>query len=484
MNEIDFKPHTYQQTAIDFIMQNKKCGLFLDMGLGKTVTTLTAIDKLMFEYLEVDKVLIIAPLRVAEDTWSREIYKWSHTTHLTISKILGNAAARRKALAKEANIYVINRENVVWLVDELSAFGGGWYFDMIVVDELSSFKSYSSKRFKSLKKFIHSSKRIVGLTGTPSPNGLIDLWAQLYLLDQGERLGKTITSYRERYFSPDKRNGNVVYSYKPHDESSTSIHEKIKDICISMTASDYLTLPERIDNVINIKFEDKERKLYNDFEKEQYMSLWDNTTKVEKEVTAVHKGALTTKLLQFCNGAVYDENGDVLSISDKKLSELSDIVELNMGKPILCFYVFRHDRERILQKFKQAEVLEDAETIERWNKGEIPLLLTHPQSAGHGLNLQDGGSTIVWFGLTWSLELYQQANARLHRQGQTKPVIIHHLLMEDTAEQIVYGRLQDKKEVQDELIEYLKCKYRNFIDYSEKHDKEDDSEHERGYLPF
>ncbi len=450
---IQFKPHKYQKIAIDHAMNNERCGLFLDMGLGKTVSTLTVIDKLIYEEFEVEKVLVIAPLRVAEDTWSTEVEKWEHTKHLKISKVLGSVSQRRKALAREADIYIINRENVTWLVNELSGFGEGWFFDLIVIDELSSFKAHNSKRFKSLKQFIPRSKRVIGLTGTPSPNGLLDLWAQMYLLDSGERLGKTITAYRDKYFKPDKRNGHIVFNYKPKLETERKVQDQIKDICISMTAEDWLDMPERIDNKVEIKFDEKERRLYDDFEREQYMTL------MEGEVTAMTAAVLTNKLLQFCNGAMYLDNGDTECISDKKIKALEEIIDTANGKPILCFYSYRSDLARIKEKFKFAETLENSETIERWNKGEIQLLLTHPQSAGHGLNLQYGGNICVWYGLTWSLELYQQANARLYRQGQSESVIIHHLVTKDTVEERVLSRLQEKKEVQDDLIDYLKAKF-------------------------
>lgn len=450
-----FKPHKYQEIAIKHILENKKAGLFLDMGLGKTVITLTAVNELIYDSLEISKVLIIAPLRVAEDTWSREVEKWEHLNHLRISKVLGSAKDRRKALIKDADIYVINRENVVWLVNELSSFGNGWGFDMVVIDELSSFKAHNSKRFRTLKKYIVRSERVLGLTGTPSPNGLIDLWSQVYLIDSGERLGKTVTGFRERFFLPDKRNQHTIFSYKPKEEAETNIYKKLEDICLSMTAKDWLDLPERIDNISYVIFDSKEEQTYKNFEKEMYLQL------MESEVTAVTRGVLTNKLLQFCNGAMYLDNGGIGEVSNKKIKALEEIVECSNGKPILCFYSYKHDLERIRNTFKNAVVLKDSETIEEWNKGNIPLLLTHPASAGHGLNLQAGGNIIVWFGLTWSLELYMQANARLHRQGQTESVIVHHLITKNTVEEKVLNSLKNKKEVQDDLMEYLKAKYEN-----------------------
>lgn len=450
---IEFKPHKYQELAITHALENKKCGLFLEMGLGKTVSTLTVIDELIYNRLEIQRVLVIAPLRVAWDTWSREAEKWAHTKHLRISKVLGSVKERRKALIKEADIYIINRENVIWLTNELSSFGDGWLFDMVIIDELSSFKSHSSKRFKALKKFIIKSERVIGLTGTPSPNGLLDLWSQLYLLDGGERLGKTITAYRDRYFLPDKRNGTTIFSYKAKEETETAVKRAIGDICISMTASDWLELPDRIDNVINVCLSDIERKNYEKLEREAYFNF------AEGEVSALTKGVLINKLRQYCNGSVYLDDGGATEVSDKKLDALEEIIETANGKPVLVFYAFKTDKMRLISRFNNAEVLNDSETIKRWNEGKISILVTHPASAGHGLNLQDGGSIIIWYGIPWSLELYQQANARLHRQGQKESVIVHHLLVADTIEQRVFATLQQKEEVQNSLIEYLKVKY-------------------------
>lgn len=448
-----FIPHTYQQMAINKILDTPKAGLFLDMGLGKTVITLTAIEELMNNRFEIDKVLVIAPLRVAEDTWSRESQKWDHLKHLRISKVLGSARERRKALAREADIYIVNRENVVWLTDELSQVGDGWDFDMVVIDELSSFKSHSAKRFKALRKYITRSSRVVGLTGTPAPNGLIDLWSQIYLLDGGERLGKTITGFRERYFLPNQRNQTMIYNYKPKEEAERAINAKIADICISMRAEDWLEMPERIDNVQSVKLSATELAKYYQFEHDCYMEF------LEGEVTAASAAALSNKLLQYSNGAMYLPDGGYVKTSDAKLEMLEEIIEVSGGKPILCFYSYRHDLERIMERFKYAKKLEGSDDIEKWNNGEIPLLLAHPAGAGHGLNLQAGGNIIVWFGLTWSLELYQQANARLYRQGQENAVIIHHLITEGTADESVLKSLQGKKDVQDELLDSLKAKY-------------------------
>lgn len=450
---MEFKPHSYQQMAIDKIIDTPRAGLFLDMGLGKTVITLTAIDQLMNDYFEVSRVLVIAPLRVAEDTWSRESQKWDHLKHLRISKVLGSASNRRKALAKDADIYVINRENVVWLTDELSQVGDGWGFDMVVIDELSSFKSHAAKRFKALRKYITRSSRVVGLTGTPAPNGLIDLWSQIYLLDGGERLGTTISGFRNRYFIPNQRNQHMIYNYKPREEAEQAINAKISDICISMRAEDWLDMPERIDNVQRVKLSDDEMDRYNQFERDCYLDF------LEGEVTAASAAALSNKLLQYSNGAMYLADGGYVETSNAKLDVLDEIIELSNGKPILCFYSYKHDLERIQKRFKFAKKLGGSEDIEKWNNGEIPLLLAHPAGAGHGLNLQAGGNIIVWFGLTWSLELYQQANARLYRQGQENAVIIHHLITEGTADESVLASLQGKKDVQDELLDSLKAKY-------------------------
>lgn len=438
----------------------------------------------MYDSFEVGRVLVIAPLRVAEDTWSRECEKWEHLRQLTISKILGTPAQRRAALAAEADIYIINRENVVWLVDYLKnlpprcakcdgacdkhftkptkrrrGLGGrapilnNWCFDMVVIDELSSFKSPKAQRFRALRKVIGGSRRVVGLTGTPAPNGLIDLWSEMYLIDGGERLGRTVTGYRERYFVPDKRNQTTIFTYKPKPEADAAIRAKLADICVSMKAEDWLTLPERIDCVTAVKLTPAQRKAYDKFERDMYIEF------TEGEVSAISAAALTNKLLQYSNGAMYTESGEYIEVGEGKLDALGEIIEAANGAPVLCFYSYKHDLERIKRRFPQAVKLETAQHITDWNEGRIPLLLAHPAGAGHGLNLQAGGNIIVWFGLTWSLELYQQANARLHRQGQQRAVIVHHLLTENTADERVYRSLRDKSAVQDELLTALKEKY-------------------------
>lgn len=442
-----YKPHSYQEYAKEWIVEKEEAGLFLDMGLGKTVITLTGIQELLHDYFEVSKVLVIAPLRVAETTWEEEINKWDHIYYLTTSKILGTKKEREEALRRKADIYIVNRENVTWLVDTLK---NNWKFDMVVIDELSSFKSHKSQRFKSLRKVRPLVKRVVGLTGTPSPNGLIDLWPQLYLLDKGDRLGKTLSGYRDRYFLPDKRNQHIIFSYKLKPEAEERIYEKIEDICVSMKAKDYLNLPERINNIVPVVLKDKEK--YDQFERNLLLEL------EEGDIVANNAAALTNKLLQFANGAIYDEGGDVRLIHDDKLDALDDLMEAANGKPVLVFYSFIHDKDRIKERYKNARTLETAEDIRKWNEGEIEILLAHPASAGHGLNLQTGGHIIIWFGLTWSLELYMQANARLDRQGQKETVIIHHLVAKGTVDEDVMKALENKEIGQEALLKAVKAR--------------------------
>ncbi|STC84057.1 SNF2 domain protein [Clostridium botulinum] len=422
------------------------------MGMGKTVSTLTAIDNLIF-LGEVYKVLVIAPLRVAEDTWSTEVEKWDHIKHLRVSKILGTKKQRKEALMKDADIYVTNRENIDWLVNECFS---SWLWDMVVIDELSSFKSSKAKRFRALKKVRPYFKRMVGLTGTPAPNSLIDLWPQIYLLDGGKRLGRTITSYRQQYFNPGKRNQYIVYNWELKDGAEEQIHKKIGDICISMMAKDYLDIPERIDNIIDINLPKNAINKYKQLEKDLVLELG------EDDITAANAAVLTNKLLQMSNGAIYSEDKQVIEIHDEKLKALLDIIESANGKPVLIFYSFKHDFDRIVNFFKSKKLnaigLGDSKDIKKWNNGEIPILLVHPASAGHGLNLQYGGNIIVWFGLTWSLELYQQANARLHRQGQRESVIIHHLVSKDTVDEDVIKALGSKEVNQNVLLEAVKAR--------------------------
>nr|DAV39010.1 MAG TPA: Chromatin remodeling complex ATPase [Caudoviricetes sp.] len=441
-----FKPHSYQEYAIDKIIELPAVGLFMDMGMGKTVSTLTAVLELLFDYFEVSKVLVIAPLRVADTTWTDEVDKWEHLKELKVSKVLGSQDERLKALGAKADIYVINRENVSWLVERYKEC---WPFDMVVVDELSSFKSPKSKRFKDIKKVLPYIKRIVGLTGTPAPNSLLDIWPQLYLLDKGERLGKTLTAYREKYFMPDKRNQHIVYSYRLKPFADEDIHKQIGDICISLSADDYLELPERIDNIIKVKLPEKVMKQYKEFEKEQLLELQGT------DITAATAGVVVGKLLQMANGQIYDDEGEVHKIHEAKLEALSELVDT--GQPLLVFYNFKHDYECLMSAFKNPRTLKTSQDIKDWNEGKIQLLLAHPASVGHGLNLQAGGNIIIWYGLTWSLELYQQANARLYRQGQKNNVIIHHLVAEGTVDEHVMEVLQTKDKGQQGLLQAVKA---------------------------
>jgi SNF2 family DNA or RNA helicase len=444
-------PHQYQDYATGRIIDTSFIALLLEMGLGKTVSTLTALDQLKYDYFDADKILIIAPLRVAEDTWPREIEKWDHLRHLRISKVLGTVKQRRKALQADADLYVINRENVEWLVTE---FGSKWPFDTVVIDELSSFKSSKSKRFRALRRVRPMMRRVIGLTGTPAPNSLMDLWAPVYLLDRGERLGKTITGYRDRYFTPGQRDGHIVYDWKQKKESEARIYEAIGDIAVSMKAEDWLDMPERIDRAIPIKMSDTSRKLYQQLERDLLLPF------VDGDVVAGSAAVLSNKLLQMANGAVYDENRSVKEIHEAKLDALEDIIEAANGHPVLVFYSYKHDLHRLKLRFKQIQELgKGNEGIAEWNAGKIPLLAVHPKSAGHGLNLQDGGSIIVWYGLTWSLEEYQQANARLFRQGQLRSsVIIHHLVTEGTMDEQVMAALDAKAAGQDALMDAVKAR--------------------------
>lgn len=442
-----YKPHNYQQFTTDFILNQSICCLMLDMGLGKTVITLTALWQLALDSFDVSRVLVIAPKRVAEDTWPKELAKWEHLTGLTSSLVLGSAAERKAALQKKAFLYIINRENVAWLVKNHY-----WDFDMVVIDELSSFKSNKAERFKAMKKVRPMVTRIVGLTGTPAPNTLLDLWPQMYLMDMGQRLGRFIGGFRDRFFLPDKRNREIIYSYKPREGAEDAIYALISDICISMKAADYLDMPERIDNRIEVSMSPKERKLYDDFQKDMVLSIGD------EELDAANAAALSNKLLQMANGAVYGEDKTVIPIHDRKLDALEDLVEAANGKPLLVAYWYKHDLQRIKARFKNVRCIDTAKDIDDWNAGQIPLALIHPASAGHGLNLQDGGCTIVWFGLTWSLELYQQLNARLWRQGQKHTVVIHHIITKGTHDEDVMRALENKDTRQSALIEAVRAR--------------------------
>lgn len=402
---MEYVAHKYQDYAIKFIKKSKVSALLLDMGLGKTVITLTAIKELLFDSFEIARVLVIAPLRVARDTWKGEIEKWNHLDILEYSVVVGNEKERLDALNKKSDIYLINRENVDWLINKS---GVPFNYDMIVIDELSSFKSHSSKRFRALMKVRPKVKRIVGLTGTPSSNGLMDLWAEFRLLDMGERLGKFIGQYRERYFKPDKRNGPIIYSYKPLPNAENVLYKRISDITVSMKAEDYLKMPKKINNEVFVNLSDKEREIYETLKKELVVSIKD------KDIDAVNAAALSNKLLQMASGSVYDENKNMIHIHDRKLEALEDLIEGANGKPVLIAYWYKSDLKRIKEKFDVKE-LKTSEDFRKWNNKEIKVALIHPASAGHGLNLQAGGSTLIWFSLTWSLELYEQTNARVYR---------------------------------------------------------------------
>ena len=450
-----YTPHEYQQFCEDFLLDKPAAGLLLDMGLGKTVITLTTVARWMYDRFEINKVLVAAPLRVAEDTWTKESEKWDHLRGLRVVRVLGTEAQRIRALQTDADIYCINRENIPWLV---KYYGARWPFDGVVLDELSSFKNPSAKRFKAMRKVRPLIKHIVGLTGTPSPNGLIDLWAQIYLLDQGERLGRTLTEYRNRYFTPGRRNGYVVYDWVPKPGAEDEIYRKISDICVSMKACDYIKLPERVDVVHTVKLDDVARAAYAEMEKEAVLELGPDTV-----VDAGTAAVVSNKLLQIANGAVYDEDSKVHPIHHAKLDALEDVIEAINGRPVLVFYSFQHDLERIMRRFPQAKKLEGSAEIDAWNRGDIPILLAHPAGAGHGLNLQAGGNHIVWFGLTWSLELYQQANARIYRQGvKGERVTITHLVAEGTIDEDVMRALAGKATRQDALLEAVKARIKKY----------------------
>ena len=444
-----YRPHGYQKFASEFLLDHPAAALWLEPGLGKTVTTLTAVQKLLYDRFEVQKVLVIAPLRVASVVWAEESEKWTHLRGLQLSKILGSEKQRLAALDQPADIYLINRENVVWLVQY---YGTKWPFDMVVIDESSSFKDPQAKRFRALRTIRPKVKRIVELTGTPSPNGYMDLWPQVYLLDRGERLEKTITGYRSRYFEPDKRNATTIFSWQPRSGAIEAIQQKIADVMVSMKAEDWLKMPQRIDNTVRIRLEGKAKAEYRQLERDLLLPYADG------DVVAGSAAVLANKLLQMANGAVYDENQAVRVIHDLKLDALDELQEAATGKPLLVFYWYKHDAERILKRFPKARKLETEADIKDWNRGTVQMMLAHPASAGHGLNLQSGGNQIAWFGLTWSLELYEQANARLHRQGQTQTVIVHHLIAEGTMDEQVMQALSRKDAGQKGLMEAVKVR--------------------------
>lgn len=441
-------PHDYQRYATAFIINHPVSAVLLEMGLGKSVISLSAINELMLDYFDVSRTLVIAPLRVANSTWPDEIKKWDHLKHLNYSVVIGSEKERLDALGKPAHIYLINRENVDWLITKS---GIPWNFDMVVIDELSSFKSYQAKRFKSLLKVRPKLKRIVGLTGTPSSNGLMDLWAEFRLLDMGERLGRYITYYRQNFFVPDKRNQQMIFSYKPKDGAEKKIYSLISDITISMKSKDFLKMPECVMNEVIVTLSDKEQKLYDSLKQDMVLSLEEN------EIDAINAAALSNKLLQMSNGAVYNDDKESMHIHDRKLDALEDLIEGTNGKPVLVAYWFKHDLEKIKDRFDVREI-KSAKDISDWNEGKIPVALIHPASAGHGLNLQAGGSTLIWFGLTWSLELYQQTNARLYRQGQDSTVVIHHILTKGTIDEDVMKALKAKEKIQDALIDSVKAR--------------------------
>ena len=443
-----YKPHEYQAFATNFILEHPIAAILLDMGLGKSVITLTAIEELMHDRFEVSRVLVIAPLRVATNTWPSEIKKWDHLKDITYSVAVGTEAQRKAALAEKADIYIINRENVQWLIVKS---GIPFDFDMVVIDELSSFKSNQAKRFKSLVKMRPRVKRIVGLTGTPSSNGLMDLWAEFRLLDMGERLGRYIGQYRRAYFMPDKRNGDIIYSYKPLPGAEEAIYKRIGDITISMRSKDYLKMPKCVINEVPVWMETHQSELYEQLKQEMVISLKGS------EINAANAAALSGKLLQMANGAVYDGMGEPFFIHDGKLNALEDLIEGANGKPVLIAYWYKHDLDRIKARFGVREIKADRD-ITDWNAGNIPVAVIHPASAGHGLNLQAGGSTLIWFGLTWSLELYQQTNARLWRQGQTDTVVIHHIITKDTIDEDVMTSLRKKERTQSSLINAVKAR--------------------------
>ena len=442
-----YTPHQYQEYATNFILSHPTSAIFLNCGLGKTIITLTAINELMYNSFEVRKVLVIGPLRVG-NVWREEIKKWDHISHLRISVAIGNESERLTAFRQNADLYYVNRENVQWLIEKSCV---PFDFDMVVIDELSSFKSGQAKRFKSLVKMRPRVKRIVGLTGTPSSNGLIDLWAQFRLLDMGERLGRYIGQYRRAYFVPDKRNGEIIYSYKPLPGAEKAIYKRIGDITISMKSVDYLKMPECVINEVPVWMKPHQKELYDRLKQEMVVSL------KESEINAANAAALSGKLLQMANGAVYDGMGEPFLIHNEKLDALEDLIEGANGKPVLIAYWYKHDLERIKARFDVREIKTDKD-IADWNKGNIPIAVIHPASAGHGLNLQTGGSTLIWFSLTWSLELYQQTNARLWRQGQTDTVVIHHIITKDTIDEDIMAALRKKERTQASLINAVKAR--------------------------
>lgn len=445
---MNFSPHNYQSYAIDYIETHPVAAVLLDMGLGKTVISLTAIADLLFDSFEAHRILVVAPLRVARDTWPAEISKWQHLKHLTYAVAVGTVKERKAALMAGADITIINRENLGWLID---SSGYEFDYDMVIIDELSSFKNHKSKRFQSLMKVRPKVKRIIGLTGTPSSNGLMDLWAEFKLLDFGERLGRFITHYRNDYFIPDKRNGEIIYSYKPMPYAEDAIYRKISDITISMKSTDHLQMPELITSQYEVQLSEEEEQRYEELKADFILEL------PEGEITAANAASLTGKLSQLANGAIYDDEGNIVEFHDRKLDALEDIIESANGKPLLVAYWFKHDLQRIKKRFDVREIKTSKDIID-WNNGDIPVAVIHPASAGHGLNLQAGGSTLIWFGLTWSLELYQQTNARLWRQGQSSgTVVIEHIITKGTIDERILKALSLKEVSQNALIDAVKA---------------------------
>ncbi len=446
---MNFTPYPHQEAGIRWIIDRPACALFWGMGSGKTVTTLTAIDLLLHDCMEEGPVLVIAPKRVAENTWTKEADKWEHLRHLRVSKVMGTTKHRTDALAADADIYVINRENVLWLVEYL---GSRWPFPIVVIDELSSFKSSTAKRWRALRRVRGRIRRIIGLTGTPRPNGIEDLYPETYLLDQGERLGRTLSAFRARYLVPDKMNGHIVYKYKPKEGAEAEVYAKLSDICMSVRKEDVIVLPGQEYEDVLLQPHPHLLKKYKQFERDKVLECLD----ADGEIVAGTAAALTNKLLQFANGAVYDMDGGVHVIHDIKLEALEEMVEAANGEPMLVLYSYKSDRDRIMQKIKPCRMLDTPEDMDAWNRGEIPVALAHPASIGHGLNLQDGGHVIAWYGLPWSLELYQQANERLNRPGQKHVCRVYHLMLEGTHDERVLRSLKAKDAGQDAAIEALR----------------------------
>lgn len=448
-----FKPYEYQSFCVEQLIKKPSVALWLEMGLGKTIISLLAISELRYNRFEIGKVLVVAPKKVAEATWQDEAAKWDNTKHLRFSTVLGSQNKRIQALCESADVYVINRDNVVWLVDY---YRNDWPFDTVIIDEASSFKSSRAKRWKALKSIRPHIHRIIELTGTPAPHSLVDLWAQVYLLDGGKRLGTTLGGYKERYFNPDKRDATQVFTWKPKGGAEESIKEKLSDICISMKSEDYLQLPPQIENVIPVVLSPTAQKAYDRLEADMLLEV------DEQLIDAGSAAVLTNKLLQLCNGAVYDTDKNAVDLHDCKLEAFTELVEALNGQHALVFYNYQHDKDRILKSLKKSDlvvrVYSGAQDERDWNAGKIDILLAHPASCAYGLNLQQGGHHVIWFGLNWSLELYQQANKRLHRNGQTEPVIVHHLIVKGGIDEDVIASLQGKADTQEAIMRALKAR--------------------------